>query len=871
MHSLENINLSDHRVPLSAERDRLNLADWVRDILPGVVLDVSSDLAWIDEIPTGNFSCLSSPDKLKEFGLGVTASRDDFMQLIHVEDRDRVSQALVEWRSAGSENTCHHQFRVCVRGEVRHIRESVKVVFDAAGIAMVVVGLWNKISEDQFRLAALEAELQEMRRQLAKAEARLADREFLLKDAQRVAKFGTWEYDLLAEKVTWSDEMYNIYGIDRSVEVSKAEDIISLHSSTSKKLIRETLATIRPGGHFDITSEMHTPLGYRKWMRTVGHARYKGSVLERLVGVVHDITYFKEAETLLRGSEEKFSKAFHNNPDPMAIVREDDMIIVDVSKKMPALLAYERQELIGHSITDFEFFVSQDERILVRRGIIGKGPSEVECSLLTKEGKLIYVLLSTSRIEIRNTWYLLFVLKDITARRVAEKKFVNAFDLSPDLMVIVRHDDHVLVEANSKLESLTGYTREEVLGKSVRNFPWWARGKENGSESPVEVLLKRKDNSKFFASISSNDFYVSGHRYIIAIIRDISERKNAERKLLLSEANLRATINNTSIVVWSVDRNLRLIMFNETTRAHILKYYGFEIKVGESMHSMPEASPAFLSYAENWIGYYKRVLKGEALKISEQHAERIVDFSLSPILENGRVMGVSVFGEDVTDRIAKENELLEIKRGIAELKLMALRSAMNPHFIFNALNSIQYFIASHERRNAINYLSMFSKLVRGILTHSVQNKVKLVDELDLLTHYVDLELLRFDNKFDYELKTNPSLDLEAIEVPSLLIQPYVENAIVHGLYNKEGRGMLRISIDKERDVICVVIEDDGIGRNAAQALKRRLTPQHKSFGTEITEERLKLINQSRNVSVDIEDLYHGGAPGGTKVRIWIGV
>src|SRR5690606_2619845 len=116
--------------------------------------------------------------------------------------------------------------------------------------------------------------------------------------------------------------------------------------------------------------------------------------------------------------------------------------------------------------------------------------------------------------------------------------------------------------------------------------------------------------------------------------------------------------------------------------------------------------------------------------------------------------------KDITARKVAEKELMEVNRRIAESKLMALRSAMNPHFVFNALNSIQFFIAANERRHAINYLSMFSKLVRGILNHSVQNKVKLSDEINLLTHYIDLELLRFENKFDFEFDTDGTIDLE---------------------------------------------------------------------------------------------------------------
>jgi LytS/YehU family sensor histidine kinase len=230
---------------------------------------------------------------------------------------------------------------------------------------------------------------------------------------------------------------------------------------------------------------------------------------------------------------------------------------------------------------------------------------------------------------------------------------------------------------------------------------------------------------------------------------------------------------------------------------------------------------------------------------------------------------VSVFAEDVTERIEKEKELVNANKTIGELKLMALRSVMNPHFIFNALNSIQYFIAKNDRLNAINYLSTFSKLIRGILTNSVNNKVKLSDEIELLNHYVNLELLRFDNKFEFILAIDPALDVDSIEIPSLLIQPYVENAILHGLYNKTAKGTLRISVHEDREFVLFEIEDDGVGRETAQKLRQQNFPQHKSMGTVLTEERLKLINLEEKASYEIIDLFSGGKSSGTLVKIWV--
>ncbi|HEY5823229.1 MAG TPA: histidine kinase, partial [Cyclobacteriaceae bacterium] len=217
----------------------------------------------------------------------------------------------------------------------------------------------------------------------------------------------------------------------------------------------------------------------------------------------------------------------------------------------------------------------------------------------------------------------------------------------------------------------------------------------------------------------------------------------------------------------------------------------------------------------------------------------------------------------------KENELNALQKQIGDLKLMALRAAMNPHFIFNTLNSIQYYIMENDQRNAVDYLSTFSKLIRGILNNSVNSKIKLIDELEMLNHYVRLEQMRFEGKFDFLLEVDPEIDTQNIELPSMLIQPYVENAIIHGLCNKIMKGTLRIRVYETEQNIVFEIEDNGIGRQASRKLHEQNLHRHKSFGTVITEERLKLINAQRNVCYEIIDLEIEGHPAGTKVKIWV--
>ena len=346
-------------------------------------------------------------------------------------------------------------------------------------------------------------------------------------------------------------------------------------------------------------------------------------------------------------------------------------------------------------------------------------------------------------------------------------------------------------------------------------------------------------------------------------------QRNLNEQLLLSEANLNSTINNTRLLVWSVNREHRLIAFNDPVKNYLEANFGLVLKAGEKIVGDEIVDPELVRLRDVWADRYDRALSGEVFKESHQSGGKYLDYSLSPIVGLNGITGVSVFAEDVTERIQKEGELAMANKTISELKLMALRSVMNPHFVFNALNSIQFFISKNDRRNAINYLSTFSKLIRGILTNSVSNKVKLAEEVELLTHYVNLELLRFENKFDFILNIAPELDIDKIEIPSLLIQPYVENAIVHGLYNKAAKGTLRVTAQLDGNFVLFEIEDDGVGREQARKLRKQNFPQHKSMGTILTEERLKLVNLEEKASLEIIDLFDGEKSTGTLVKIWV--
>ena len=221
------------------------------------------------------------------------------------------------------------------------------------------------------------------------------------------------------------------------------------------------------------------------------------------------------------------------------------------------------------------------------------------------------------------------------------------------------------------------------------------------------------------------------------------------------------------------------------------------------------------------------------------------------------------------NRVRKEEEQkAEFSRRLSEMRVQALRTQMNPHFIFNSLNAIEGCIEQHKNREAGAYLSKFSKLVRVILENFSKERVTLTREIEMLRLYLEMEALRFTSDFNYELNVDPDLETDLIQIPTMLIQPYIENAIWHGLVHSDGVKKLAVTFKEVDNVLKVTIDDNGIGRDAAQKLKQKNMSSREPVAMKNTEERLKLLNA--DARIEIEDMKDGsGKPAGTQVIITI--
>lgn len=222
-----------------------------------------------------------------------------------------------------------------------------------------------------------------------------------------------------------------------------------------------------------------------------------------------------------------------------------------------------------------------------------------------------------------------------------------------------------------------------------------------------------------------------------------------------------------------------------------------------------------------------------------------------------------------------KEELMLLNVKMAETKFLNLRLQMNPHFLFNSLSSIQHLIVSQQTNKAYRYLTVFSHFLRSLLNFAEKNFIPLDEELKILRMYVELESLRFDESFSWEITADESLMQDEVLVPSLMVQPFAENAIWHGLLHKEGDKKLTIRFtNNSEEYLSCVIEDNGIGRDKALSIKESNINSkiRESKGIGIIKERLELLQQKtgKPATIKINDLHdNGNNPAGTRVQIII--
>jgi PAS domain S-box-containing protein len=505
-------------------------------------------------------------------------------------------------------------------------------------------------------------------------------------------------------------------------------------------------------------------------------------------------------------------------------------------------------------------------------------------------------------------------------------KYNAIFEALADGMVITNLVG-VITEANPAACQLLGISPDRLTGRLYQGLlplrdaqAIQAGAYPKNKPVQLESVLTTEKNGAIPVKITSLTFTNAGETCRVILLKDISDRKKAEaiirtNREVENAINYFATSlygqNTVDEILWDIAKNCMsrlgfldcVIYLVDESGSTLVQRAAYGPK---NLQDFQILQPLEIPVGQGIVGSVALTGLAEIVEDTTRDGRYIVDDEARrseitvPIIYQDKVIGIidsehpeagffkpkhlnilTTIAALCANKLVKvqaeeearkgELKMAEYRRKTAEFKLMALRSQMNPHFVFNSLSSIQHLITGHERKLALDYLSTFSRLLRQILESSMNSRILLSEEITILQRYLSLESLRFTDKFSYTIEVDPSLDASDVEIPALLVQPYVENALLHGLLNKTGPGSLSIRFDDAYPYIRCTIEDNGVGRAAAADIKSRKTTGHKSVGMLLCQERLELINgnQTDKVLVQIIDVVSGTQPAGTRVVIHI--
>ena len=456
------------------------------------------------------------------------------------------------------------------------------------------------------------------------------------------------------------------------------------------------------------------------------------------------------------------------------------------------------------------------------------------------------------------------------------------------------------IEINKQLQAWRGVaTNYELLQRCDLKEGLYENAKKNLMEGMPYALMS---DDSYTLSL----YYIGFGKY--SAVYDQNDQANYYFKRALALANQQSDLRNKYQIYLAKAEFLRRIpsgeklklldsAYNLAKQTSYMEGIGYSAELLSSFYDQKRNKDSAAQYFHIYRSAYdsifsennrRNVVIKEAdwmikrKEIENKHLQELSQIQKRDIVFKNALLWASVFLLSLVTAISffiyktfeskKKRERSALNQKITETKMESLRAQMNPHFIFNSLNSIENFMMRNERRTASEYLTKFSELIRIMLDSSRTDLVPFLKSLEAIQLYVELERLRFNNKFTFQLTIDPVLSNNDFRVPPLLIQAYVENAILHGLSQSE-RDSLKLSIAAtlQNDYIIYTIEDNGIGREQSAKYKQHNKPFHKSLGSQLTQERIDIFNLQHNAEsrVVITDLYNNNEPCGTRVQLKI--
>lgn len=410
------------------------------------------------------------------------------------------------------------------------------------------------------------------------------------------------------------------------------------------------------------------------------------------------------------------------------------------------------------------------------------------------------------------------------------------------------------LEYNNKIDSDIGRV---ICYNSIGGIYLKQEKYEEAEPFIIDALEKALELDDQFYITSS---YINLGQLEIALNRLSSAEKNLKKALNIANSyNLKSSVAESSKL---------LSIINEKNNKYktALSYYQEAVEIENTIlteQNLQYVNDIALQYEnENKNNQIKALaLENEAVRLRLERNKNILLYT-SLLLA---VLGTALFIINRTKALQRDKHILTLEQDM-------LRSQMNPHFIFNSLNSIKLYIINNDKTNAVYYLNKFSKLIRKILMASQEKETSLHDELETMKLYMNIENIRFSNEIDFNVTVDPTINTEVTKIPSMVLQPFLENSLWHGLSSKAENKKIDLIVSKKSpNFITVEIIDNGIGRIASRKINDNKKLKRNSVGIDITKARLANFSESfpNSYTLEIEDLYDGETPCGTKVTLQI--
>lgn len=441
-------------------------------------------------------------------------------------------------------------------------------------------------------------------------------------------------------------------------------------------------------------------------------------------------------------------------------------------------------------------------------------------------------------------------------------------DKSEHLIFILHRLGNIYYKKEKFPEALIKFKEGNDIAKSINDTSWILLNNINIAHTYLGMghidtsLWIYKDIIPLCIAMNDSVSLASSYGYIGSILHKKKKTSNALSyySKAIEIASMRDDVYNLAWLYKSLSK-----IFEE--KNDYKKAYTYHLKHAKYQQSLMQSEYIKKMGQANLLYVSGKKEKELEMLTARLDKNRLLTYGLGLGIVLFVVVGGLIFRQSRQNNLRR---LSEMNHKISEVTQKNLRQQMNPHFIFNTLNSIQYYMYQNDRISTNNYLTKFSSLMRKTLENSTHTAIPISDEIEALQLYLQLEALRFKDKFKWEIKIDEEIDTLLYKMPTMLIQPYVENSICHGLSNKDEPGFINIDLKLLDDFIEVTIEDDGIGRERALEIKKIKNGSQASLGTKITESRLKLVNAlyGNEMKIHYEDLMDDkGIPAGTRVVI----